>query len=281
LSASFHACQILTRRHAKSFYFASHALPERKRLDAYAVYAFCRVADDAVDLAPTEEARQAAVGEIKILLEKIYSGGTDLPDWGPAFVDTVTRCHLPRSYFEDLLIGLEMDQGRVRIADWPELQRYCYHVASVVGLLMTRVFTGPRPDLEPHAMELGLAMQLTNIVRDVKEDLVRDRIYLPATEMAQFGVTEDDLRSDTLTSGLHALLRFQVQRARNLYAACEPGIRGLPNDGSQLTVQLMQTLYAAILDEIEQQEMNVLAGRASTSFLRKCALAIQAWRQCR
>jgi phytoene synthase len=277
---SYTFCEALTRKHARSFHLASRALPRRKQLDAFAVYAFCRIADDAVDLAPDEAAQRDALLQLRQWLAGVYGGTPPAEPWVPALCETIERCHLPRSWFEDLLTGLTLDQGRVRIADWPALRHYCYHVASVVGLLMTRVFVGERPDLEPYAIELGIALQLTNIVRDVKEDASLDRIYLPADEMTAFGVSEADIFESRLTPALHALLRHQMKRAEQFYTSCEPGIRGLPNDGSQLAVQLMRTLYAAILDEVEKRELNVFAGRAVVRPLRKATLVYQAWRTC-
>jgi phytoene synthase len=271
------ACQELTRHHAKSFYFASHVLPRQKRSDAYCVYAFCRHADDEVDLAPDEGARGRALVALSELLYRAYRDEPLAPDdalpWLPAFQETVARRSIPRNLFEDLLAGVALDRGRVRIASWEELDRYCYHVASVVGLIMVHVMAEPRPELLRPARDLGTAMQLTNILRDIKEDWGRDRLYLPAPELARFGLGEDDIAAGIVDERFRALVQFQIARARDYYRAAEPGIAGLPRDGSQLCARLMRTIYGAILDEIERADFQVYRGRVRVSLGRKLLLA--------
>jgi phytoene synthase len=280
LAESSQACRQMTRHHAKTFYFASHVLPAAKRRDAYAVYAFCRHVDDEIDLAPDEPARVAAFAKLNDLLEAAYASGNIAPGfaeeqpWLPAFREMVRRRAIPRRYFEDLLAGVEMDRGRVRIGTWEELDRYCYHVASVVGLVMVHVLTEPSPELIQPALDLGTAMQLTNILRDIREDFERDRIYLPATELEKFGVSESEIAGRVVDDRFRALLRFQIERARAFYRNAEPGIAALPNDGSRLTVRLMGTIYGAILNEIERGGYAVYARRARVSFPRKLWLAL-------
>lgn len=269
----------MTQHHAKTFYFASHTLPREKRRDAYAVYAFCRHVDDAIDLAPDAPARRTAFGKLKEILDQAYhatSKELNLP-WLPAFQETVQRRAIPRAYFEDLLIGVEMDQEAVRIQTWPDLEKYCYHVASVVGLIMTHVLTSPTPELLEPARHLGTAMQLTNILRDIQEDWERDRIYLPKIELEKFGLNVEDIAQGRLSESFRALLRFQIGRARQYYSYAEPGIAALPNDGSRLTVRLMSTIYGGILDEIERADYQVFRGRVRVSFPRKLWLAAGAW----
>jgi phytoene synthase len=270
----------MTRHHARTFYFASHMLPPVKRRDAYAVYAFCRHVDDAIDLAPNEEARRTAFAQLHGLLEGVYAEGEwpatveDFP-WLPAFRETVHRRAIPRDCFEDLLTGVAMDRGRVRIGTWKELERYCYHVASVVGLIMVHVLTEPAPELKKPALDLGTAMQLTNILRDIAEDWENDRVYLPASELAKFGLSNDDIAHRRTGDSFHAMMRFQIGRARAFYEAAEPGIVALPADGSRLTVRLMSTIYGAILDEIERADYRVYHRRARVSFSRKLWLALK------
>ena len=166
-----------------------------------------------------------------------------------------------------------MDQGRVRIETWEELDRYCYHVASVVGLIMVHVLTEPSPELLKPARDLGTAMQLTNILRDIAEDWQRDRIYLPRQELEKFGLTEEDFARQRVTDSFRAMMRFQIGRARAYYAQARPGIVALPRDGSQLTVRLMSTIYGAILDEIERADYQVYRGRRAGFLPRKLWLA--------
>jgi phytoene synthase len=271
----------MTRHHAKTFYFASHVLPAQKRSDAYAVYAFCRYVDDQVDLAPDETARLRAFADLSHLLHAAY-GSDECADtlekslsWLLAFRETIRRRAIPANYFEDLLKGVEMDRGRVRLQNWEELDLYCYHVASVVGLIMVHVLTEPAPELLKPARDLGTAMQLTNILRDIAEDWERDRLYLPADELEKFGLTEEDIAQQRTGDPFRAMMRFQIGRARAYYSYAEPGIAALPADGSRFCARLMSTVYGAILDEIERADYQVYRGRVRVSFPRKLWLAFK------
>jgi phytoene synthase len=279
LSLSREACRQMTRHHAKTFYFASHVLPAQKRADAYAVYAFCRHVDDTVDLAPDEAAREQAIGKLRTILDLIYAPDTTRADrelmqpWWPAFTETIRRRAIPKNYFEDLLQGVEMDLGRVRLQTWAELDKYCYHVASVVGLIMVHVLTDPAPELLRPARDLGTAMQLTNILRDIGEDWQRDRVYLPADELARYHLGDEDIAQQRCDEMFRAMMRSQIDRARDYYRAAEPGILALPDDGSRSCARLMSTIYGAILDEIERQDYQVYERRARVPLPRKIWLA--------
>jgi phytoene synthase len=284
LSASNEACRRLTQHHAKTFYFASHVLPAQKRRDAYAVYAFCRHVDDQIDLAPDEESRLRALADLSHLLHSAYlpeeqglALETSLP-WLRAFRETIRRRNIPAIYFEDLLKGVEMDRGQVRLQNWEELDLYCYRVASVVGLIMVHVLTEPAPELLKPARDLGTAMQLTNILRDIAEDWERDRLYLPANELEKFGLTVDDFAQKRMSEPFRAMMRFQIGRARAYYANAEPGIVKLPPDGSRYCARLMSTVYGGILDEIERADYQVFKGRVRVSLPRKIWLALRNYR---
>jgi phytoene synthase len=283
LLSSRAACRAMTRHHAKTFYFASHVLPAQKRSDAYAVYAFCRYVDDEIDLAPDESARTRAIARLRFLLNVVYEPdsaivGRENPMlWLPSFTETIRRRAIPKSYFEELIAGVEMDLGCVRIKDWPELDRYCYHVASVVGLIMVHVMTEPAPELLRPARDLGTAMQLTNILRDIGEDWQRDRVYLPADELERYHLCGEDLANQRCDELFRALMRAQIDRAREYYRAAEPGILKLPNDGSRYCARLMSTVYGAILDEIERANYRVFDRRVSVSMPRKVWLAARAY----
>ena len=267
----------MTRHHAKTFYFASHVLPAQKRSDAYAVYAFCRYVDDQIDLAPDEAARLRAFADLSHLLHSVYEAEprfSGFPAWTHAFHETVRRRAIPEHYFEDLLAGVEMDTGRVRLQNWEQLDRYCYLVAGVVGLIMVHVMTEPAPELLKPARDLGTAMQLTNILRDIAEDWERDRLYLPADELEKFGLTSEDIAQKRMSESFRAMMRFQIGRARAYYSYGDAGIPGLPNDGARFCARLMSTIYAAILDEIERADYDVFRGRARVSFSRKLWLAL-------
>ncbi len=285
----FDAARAICRRHAKSFYFASHFLPEQKRLHAYAVYAFCRLLDDAVDEAASHELRERQLQRFELLLADCYQG--DLPESREgdseeslalhAFAITVRRCGIPMKPFLELADGCRMDLTITRYPDWPALERYCYHVAGVVGLIMCYVFELRESQAHAKAIAMGNAMQLTNILRDVKEDRDRGRIYLPQDEMIRFGVSERDIHSGHATPGFKALVRFQVERARSLYADGSSGLSALASDGSRQTASVMATVYGGILGAIERLDCDVFKSRARLTTLQKIGRIPAAFRLAR
>lgn len=267
------AARVICRRHAKSFHFASFFLPKHKRAAAYAVYAFCRLLDDAVDTRPGRE--QEGVAEFESLLARVYADDVDsLPrdEAGlalRAFHATVRQYDIPQSLFNDLAHGCRMDLTVSRYDTWPDLEVYCYHVAGVVGLIMSCVFGPIDEPTQRQAIAMGNAMQLTNILRDVKEDLERGRIYLPKADMDRFGVTEETLRSGRVDRGFVDLMRFEIDRARQLYARGAGGLNQLADDGSRFTAAAMAAIYSGILDAIERQRYDVFSRRARLTFLQK------------
>lgn len=284
LLSSYEAAREVTSHHARTFYFSSVGLPKQKRLHAYAVYAFCRHLDDEVDELEDRTKLPQCLDLLKQFTDAVFEG--TLPEekqlpWVPAFQQTVQECDIASSYFYDLLDGVAMDEAPVRLQEWEDLDRYCYHVASVVGLMMTRVFNLEDRSYEPEALHLGTAMQLTNILRDVREDLEMDRIYLPAQELEEYGFNEALLKeyvSEGKPVGPQAedwkhFMKFQVNRARDYYKKSERGIAALSNDGCQFTVWMMRDIYAGILEEIEAVDYNVFAGRVRVNFPRKVRLA--------
>jgi phytoene synthase len=276
---SFAYCRALTRAHAKSFYFSSFALPRRKKDAAYAVYAFCRFADDLLDedLLKTEQGKAEARSKLRELLQARY-GRADLGlPFTEAFRRTVSEYGIPAKLFEELIEGVCMDSGPVRIRNFDELHLYCYRVASVVGLMMSRIFGLKDERGAEQAIEMGMAMQLTNILRDVKEDFEKGRIYLPMDELKRFELGEGDLAAGRADERWKQFMKFQVERARAYYRRGEAGIPLLEPDGSRMTVALMSAVYAGILDEIERAGYDVFRGRLHVSFARKLFLAAKAW----
>lgn len=273
-SPDYLAARDICRRHAKSFYFASHFLPKAKRLHAYAVYAFCRLLDDAVDNAADDESRLRQLVHFDETLEALYAG--DLPK-DPieqdralrAFASTVGECRIPKKLFQELAEGCRMDLTITRYADWPALEKYCYHVAGVVGVIMCHVFDLHDESAHARAIEMGNAMQLTNILRDVGEDLAMGRVYLPQDEMAKFGVSDETLKHRTVDPAFVELIKFEIARARDLYARGGVGLSMIPNDGSRFTAAVMSTVYGGILDAIEQQQYDVFTSRAHLSTWQK------------
>jgi len=283
----------LTRRHARSFFFSSLVLFGRRRKAAFALYAFCRRLDDLVDGDNTGDGRvtapSAQPAQLKERLElarasvaALYgreSAGVfrELP-WDEAefaaFRDTVARYRIPEAPFQELITGMEMDLVQSRYATWAELERYCYRVAGVVGLMMTPVLGFRDERCLPYAADLGTAMQLTNILRDVKEDLARDRVYLPADELAAFGLDEAALRRGVVTDEWRAFMQFQLARARALYARAQLGVADLTGFGSQRVVRTMSKVYGGILDVIEARDFDVFSARASVPLWKKLVLAV-------
>ncbi len=290
----FEAARGICKQHAKTFYFASFFLPPDKRRAAYAVYAFCRFLDDAIDhpdvasgLAPASSlnGRVCGVNELDRRLQafadrldQVYADRLDLPAREQrseaehalhAFAQTVHRYDIPRAHFDDLAQGCRMDLTVKRYATWASLERYCYHVAGVVGLIMSRVFELPDRAAEQQAVRMGNAMQLTNILRDVREDWDRGRVYLPLEDLLKFGVTEADLAGGKMTDGFRELMKFEVGRAREMYREGARGLCRLPDDGSRFTASAMAVVYAGILGAVERQGHDVFVRRASLTLAQK------------
>ncbi|QDV38014.1 phytoene/squalene synthase family protein [Tautonia plasticadhaerens] len=264
-------CRRITRHHARTFYFASHCLPRETRRHAYAIYGFCRWADNAVDEAEGVEEASRRLDQARATLDRAYGDGPASPGV-LAFRRTVKEREIPRELFDALLDGMAMDLTIDRYPDFQALDLYCYRVAGVVGLMMTRVFGYRDPSCFPRALALGRAMQLTNILRDVREDLDRGRVYLPQDELARFGVAEGQLAEGRVDDRFRDLMRFQIDRARRAYAESGRGVPLLIGATSRLTVRVMGRLYGGILDEIERLDYDVFRSRARVSTARKLRL---------
>jgi phytoene synthase len=272
LTAAYDHCQALTRREAKNFYYGFMLLPPRQRRAIYAAYAFARQCDDIVDAGlPVEEAslRLAADRE---LLDRCLEGHPQ----GLVFValrGAIDSYRIPHEYFYRLIDGVETDLTVRRYANFEELKRYCYLVASVVGLISISIF-GYRggEEAQRHAADLGIALQLTNILRDVQEDLQRGRIYLPQDELARFGYAEEDLREGVANEAFRRLMAFQTERARQYF---ESGRRLFPclSRRARACVGVMASIYSTILDDIRREPETVLKRRVSLSAGQKLALA--------
>ena len=264
-------CRGITRRHARTFYLASHGLSRSVRAHAYAVYGFCRWADDGVDCASTPEEAAARLDLAREALDLAY-GTESAPPGLAAFRATVRSRGVPRHLFDALLDGMAMDLTTTRYADFAALDLYCYRVAGVVGLMMAHVFGFRHERCLPHALALGTAMQLTNILRDVREDYERGRIYLPEDELAEAGITEPQIAEGRSDEPFRAFMRDQIARARRCYEEAEAGISDLTGASSRLTVRLMGRMYGAILGEIEALDCDVFRARAVVPRAKKIAI---------
>ncbi|WP_309893227.1 phytoene/squalene synthase family protein [Archangium sp.] len=299
VARGYEMAQSVTRHHAKSFYFASLLLFGMRRKAAFALYAYCRRLDDMVDVADgaSEGAvpeglaerlvrARRAVAELYVETPHLADPRMPPPDTrasggdGPwdeaelaALVDCIRRFGVPEAPMQDLISGMEMDLTKRRYETWAELDQYCYRVAGVVGLMMAPMLGCSSEWALGPAADLGRAMQLTNILRDVKEDLDRDRVYLPLEELAAFGLSLDDLRKGVVDDRWRAFMRFQIERSRAFYARAWAGIPALTGFGCQRMVKLMGSIYGDILRVIEERDYDVFSGRASVPGSRKVALA--------
>ena len=283
-------CERVVRAHARTFTLASYLLPARKRRAAYALYAFCRIADDMIDVAAS--ARDPAVtddvgrrlGEYGRQLGGALAGRPR----GPVFRElarVVAEYGVPEAALRELIDGVARDLHPVRYATWPDLAGYCEGVASSVGEMCTHVFGVPagadaRVRAVRYARTLGVAMQLTNILRDVGEDARRGRCYLPKEDLATFGMDRDEvLRNAALPRDerWRPLMAFEVGRARALYEAALPGLALLAPD-SQRCAAACATGYAAILDAIQQNGYDTVSMRARLGHWARAAILWDAWR---
>ena len=281
-------CRKVTKRASKTFYWGSVFLPKPKRQAVWAVYALCRIVDDIVDeemhpdtprvghLSGSSTPKQELDYWRQSLEHVFQRGGAGDNPVQLAWSDMLERYPVPFAPVLDLLDGVEMDLTISRYQTFEELYLYCYRVAGTVGLLTSPIFGYQDETALQHAVDLGVALQLTNILRDIGEDARRNRVYLPLDEMERFGYTEHDLMNGVVNDTFCDLLRFQMARANNYYQRSLPGISLLSPD-SRLAIRLSGTLYKGILDRIHLNNYNVFTKRASVPLKTKLAAASQYW----
>jgi 15-cis-phytoene synthase len=253
-------CANITYQNSRTFYMASSLLPVDKRRAVHALYAFCRVSDDLVDRAENDASEQLAAWRMRTVLETNAACDSVAFAWS----DTRRRYQIPPLFADQLLQGVSKDLNRVRYHTFDELTEYCYGVACTVGLMSMHITGYKGPDAFPYAIRLGVALQLTNILRDVGEDWGMGRLYLPKEELDAFGLTESDIAAGYVTEPWRRFMRFQIERARGLYAAALPGIKMLNLDG-RFAIAAAAELYQSILTHIEENNYDVFHHRASLS----------------
>jgi phytoene synthase len=192
-----------------------------------------------------------------------------------AFRQTVDTHAIPRLYFDELIDGMYMDLNKHTYENFDALYRYCYKVAGVVGLIMLKIFGANSPAAETHAVQLGVAMQLTNILRDIREDLERGRVYLPQDELKKFGIRSDRLARNVVDAAFKSFMQFQISRARDYYRQSAAGISMISDRRSRFVVCAMKDLYAGILSAIEKIDYDVFRTRAHVSSAGKIAAALR------
>ena len=265
-----------------NFAYSFLVLPREKREAIVAVWDFCRAVDDEVDEPSTTRSPQEALEGWREELARCFTGGVPRTPQGESLQPWIRRFSLPRAPFEDLIDGVEMDILRTRYESFEALYEYARRVAATVGLICLQIFGYTRPESREYAVNLGIALQLTNIVRDVASDLVRGRLYLPGKELERFGCTEDDLRALSLAKDgvvpapVAALLAFQCARARDYFRRARACLT--PADAHRLVAaEIMAAIYEEILARVERAGYDVFSERIRVPRPRRAWIAIRLW----
>jgi phytoene synthase len=273
LHHAYKQAEKITAEHSKSFHLASGLLPEEKRSAVRALYAFCRTVDDIVDESSDLE-RDAQLDYWRRMVETASFADHDLV--AAAWADTLTRYHIPRHYALQLIDGVARDLLQSRYQTFDELATYCYGVASTVGLMSMYIIGFHGNESVPYAIKLGVALQMTNILRDVGEDYHNGRIYLPREELAFYGIQESDLADGRITDNWRQFMKFQLDRTRQLYEESWEGVKMLEREG-QLAIGAASVFYQGILDQIEKSDYDVFSRRASLSAIGKVSKIPALW----
>ena len=268
---SYALCRKLAKRSASNFYFSFRMLPKQQRQSMCALYVFLRRTDDIGDGDEPLEEKRTALAAWRGSLERALRYEFD-DDILPALADTVTRYQIPHEYLLVVIDGVEMDLGECRYETFADLEQYCYRVATVVGLCCMHVwgFHGEGAHRPAHAC--GLAFQLTNILRDLKEDALRGRVYLPRGDLDKFGCSADDLRHGVFDERFKELMRFEIHRVEQFYDSAAELHTWLEPRGRKMLGAMMAT-YRALLAEIERRDGDVFSRPVTLSRWRKARIA--------
>jgi 15-cis-phytoene synthase len=271
-------CIDLTKQSGSNFYYSFLFLPKTRRDAMYTIYAFCKAVDSAVDEPPPESNPKEELRRWREELDALYAG---TPTWPIAIslAHHAKQLAIPKAYFEELIKGVEMDLTTRRYRTFDELSAYCYRVASIVGLICLHVFGPTSPHAQDYAVDLGMAFQLTNILRDLGTDAEQGRVYLPQEDLARFGCTDEDLLQRKDSSQLQALVHYEADRARQFYAKAQAALESLPaQDRRALTVaEIMRAVYSRILEQIERPGHQTFGPRARLSTSHRLAVAAGVW----
>lgn len=268
-------CQEKAARSGSSFYYSFLFLPPERRRAITALYAYCREVDDVVDECTDPSLARIKLAWWRTQVDQMFDGKPDHPVTR-ALLPHLQSCSITRERLLAVVDGMEMDLDQTRYLDWPGLRAYCWHAAGVVGELSAGIFGYTDPATLGYAEKLGLAFQMTNIIRDVGDDARRGRIYLPVNDMQRFEVKAADILNGQYSERFSALMKFQAERTRGLY---REAMRGLPGADrrAQRPGLMMAAIYHALLDEIERDHWQVLHQRISLTPLRKLWLAWKTW----
>ncbi|HEX6321268.1 MAG TPA: presqualene diphosphate synthase HpnD [Burkholderiales bacterium] len=268
-------CQQKAAASGSSFYYAFLFLPAERRRAITALYAFCREVDDAVDDAAEMQVAAAKLAWWRSELAGLYAGDPQHPVTR-ALAPFKEKFSITAERLNEIIDGMEMDLTQTRYLDWPGLERYCYRVAGVVGVLAAGIFGYRNPRTLDYARDLGIAFQLTNVIRDVGEDARKNRIYIPMEDLKRFSVPASDILQSRESDAFKALMAFQAARARSQY---EKAMQALPPEDrrAQRSGLIMAAIYRALLEEIEADGFRVLVQKTSLTPLRKFYIAWKTW----
>ena len=278
LEDSYRQCCQIARRTAKNFYYSFLVMPPEKRRAMCAIYAFMRRSDDIADSAANPAVALEGLRQWRAQVDTALRDGDAADLILPALVDTVRRYAIPHHHFHELLDGTEMDQTATRYATFDDLYKYCYRVASAVGLVVLPIFGYEDKAARTPAEACGIAFQLTNILRDVKEDTRLGRIYLPLEDLKRFGVSEDDIANSRATPQFLKLMEFEAARAHEFYEKAKP-LLGMIDADSRGTLAVMIGIYGGILRKIEESNFAVFEGRIRLSAAEKLWIVAKNWRR--
>ncbi|MBI2965850.1 MAG: presqualene diphosphate synthase HpnD [Chloroflexi bacterium] len=275
LQDAYDRCQAITKSGAKNFYYAFLTLPREKRRAIYAAYAFCRLCDDIADEPDPNGDRRARLDSVRADLAAAYAGKPEGHVFH-ALSHAAMKYRIPEQYFRDVVAGVEMDLSQTRYATFDELKDYCYHVASAVGLICIEVCEYSDKKAIEYAVDLGIAMQLTNILRDVEQDARNGRVYLPQEDLARFGYTEPELLAGVVDNRFRALMEFEVGRARTYFKSGEM-LLPLLDRRARACPEVMFRIYRRLLSRIEERGYDVFGPRVSLSTPAKLSIMARSW----
>ena len=273
LEESYRYCRTIARSRARNFYYSFVLLSPEQKNAMCAIYAFMRYCDD---LSDEPGAAAAPIERWRADLTEVLAGKPDPRSslW-PGFLDAVERYRIPHEYFYQMIEGVLSDLQPRTIRTFDELYNYCYQVASVVGLTIIHIFGFESKDALPLAEKCGIAFQLTNILRDVREDTERGRVYIPGEDMERFGVTREDLLTGRRTSAFGRMMEFEGDRARKYYDESRPLI-AMVHAGSRSSLWALITIYSQLLERIRKSNYDVLEKRIRLSALEKSFIVLRA-----
>jgi 15-cis-phytoene synthase len=274
LLASYKSAEAVARSRS-NFYYSFVVLPMEKRRAFCAVYAFMRYCDDISDGDAGVETKRGLLKDWRAQLDAAYAGRIQDSPILPAFRDTVNRFSIPAQYFHWIIDGAEMDLDIAEYRSFEDLYRYCFHVASAVGLVCLQIFGFADERAKKYAEQCGVAFQLTNILRDVKEDVESGRIYLPTEDLRKFGYSPEELRQGIVDERFRNFMRFEEARAREYYAAAR-NLLPLIETSSRPALWAMIRIYERILDKIVERQFDVFRSRVRLAGTEKLSIALKA-----